>query len=211
MSGTSCQNRKEGYCDVTLLILFFFMKFSALRYARPSLSKGFSLIELLLVLGVLAILLVAAFVVYPQVRDRNQANKEIVNMAAIRANVNNLYASKPSNYTGLTNQVALAAKVFPADMAPPGATQATSAWGRPVEVTSDNPSGQRFFRIRYLGMSSNLCTLILPSVAKDYEEVVLYLSQGGGLIFNRESTISDLITACGSDESGVLDIVFVAK
>lgn len=211
MSGTSCQNGKEGYCDVTLLILFFFMKFSALRYARPSLSKGFSLIELLLVLGVLAILLVAAFVVYPQVRDRNQANKEIVNLSVIRANVNNLYASKPSNYTGLTNQVALDAKVFPSDMAPPGATEATSAWGRRVEVTSDNPSGQRFFRTRYQGMSSNLCNLIVPSVAKDYEEIVVYLSQGGGLILNKESSISDIINVCSSDEQGTLDIVFVAK
>jgi prepilin-type N-terminal cleavage/methylation domain-containing protein len=184
---------------------------SALRHARPSSNKGFSLIELLLVLGVLAILLVAAFVVYPQVRDRNQANKEIMNLSVIRANVNNLYASKPSNYTGLTNQVALDAKVFPSDMAPPGATQATSAWGQPVEVTSDNPSGQRFFRTRYRGMSSNLCTLMVPSVAKDYEEIVVYLSQGGGLIINKQTSISDIINFCGSDEQGTLDIVFVAK
>ena len=47
-------------------------------------SAGFSLIELLLVLGIIAILLVAAFVVYPQVRDRNQANVEVTNLATMK-------------------------------------------------------------------------------------------------------------------------------
>lgn len=45
-------------------------------------SKGFSLIELLLVLGVVAVLLVAAFVIYPQVRDRSRTNRAIANIAS---------------------------------------------------------------------------------------------------------------------------------
>ena len=75
--------------------------------------RGFSLIELLLVLGVLAFFLIAAFVIYPSVRDRNQANSEAQNLSAIKANVNTLYAGKGGNYRGLTPGVANQARVFP--------------------------------------------------------------------------------------------------
>lgn len=58
----------------------------------PRFQKGFSLIELLLVLGVLAILLIAAFVVYPQVRAQNLINKEIVGLNAAYAKLQNVYS-----------------------------------------------------------------------------------------------------------------------
>lgn len=99
-------------------------------------SRGFSLIELLLVLGIIAVLLVAAFVVYPQVRDRNQANKAITDMTTIRANVTNLYASRGGRVTGLNNHVARAAKIFPASMYPdPSLSLAYSPWGSLVSLT----------------------------------------------------------------------------
>lgn len=74
------------------------------------------MVELLLVLGIITILLVAAFVVYPQVRDRNQANVEVTNLTTIKASLNSLYASKNQNYDGLTTAVANQARVFPASM-----------------------------------------------------------------------------------------------
>lgn len=96
----------------------------------PKKAAGFSLIELLLVLGVLALLLVAAFVVYPQVRDRNQANQAITDMAAIRSNITNLYASTGSRITGLNNHVARHAKIFPDSMYPdPTLPLAHAPWG----------------------------------------------------------------------------------
>lgn len=58
----------------------------------PRSQKGFSLIELLLVLGVLAILLIAAFIVYPQVRQQNLINKEIVALNAAYAKLQNIYS-----------------------------------------------------------------------------------------------------------------------
>lgn len=58
----------------------------------PRFQKGFSLIELLLVLGVLAILLIAAFIVYPQVRQQNLINKEIVALNAAYAKLQNVYS-----------------------------------------------------------------------------------------------------------------------
>ncbi|EQC2856510.1 type IV pilus major subunit protein BfpA [Salmonella enterica] len=76
-------------------------------------KKGFSLLELLLVLGIIAALVVAAFIVYPKVQASQRAQAESNNIATIQAGV--LYTSA-SSFTGLTNTVAVQAKIFPDNM-----------------------------------------------------------------------------------------------
>ncbi|EKN3682209.1 TPA: prepilin-type N-terminal cleavage/methylation domain-containing protein [Yersinia enterocolitica] len=75
-------------------------------------KKGFSLLELLLVLGIIAALVVAAFIVYPKVQASQRAQAESNNIATIQAGVKALYTSA-SSFTGLTNIVAVQAKIFP--------------------------------------------------------------------------------------------------
>jgi prepilin-type N-terminal cleavage/methylation domain-containing protein len=65
-------------------------------------KKGFSLLELLLVLGIIAALVVAAFIVYPKVQASQRAQAESNNIATIQAGVKALYTSA-SSFTGLTN------------------------------------------------------------------------------------------------------------
>ncbi|MBN3146279.1 prepilin-type N-terminal cleavage/methylation domain-containing protein [Pectobacterium brasiliense] len=77
--------------------------------------KGFSLLELLLVLGIVAGLVVSAFIVYPKVQAAQRVEMESKNIAAIQAGVKALYASAP-DYSGLNNTVALNASIFPDSM-----------------------------------------------------------------------------------------------
>ena len=142
-------------------------------------ARGFSLIELLLVLGVLAILLVAAFVVYPQVRDRNQANAEVSNLTTIKANINNLYASKGGNYTGLTNTVALNARAYPQNMviaagADPVANPAAAAaaWGGAV-TTVVNAGSARLFDITYAAVPDGVCLGLVSGAAGNFENITV--------------------------------------
>lgn len=58
---------------------------------------GFSLIELLLVLGIVCILLVASFVIYPQVRDARLGNDEAARFSATAAGLSAYYAEVPSH------------------------------------------------------------------------------------------------------------------
>jgi prepilin-type N-terminal cleavage/methylation domain-containing protein len=149
-------------------------------------AKGFSLIELLLVLGVLAILLVAAFVVYPQVRDRNQANAEVSNLTALKANITNLYASRGGNYDGLNTGVANQARAFPSSMngGRYGASiQPAAAWGGNVTVavnaapttTTQTPSGvlsaNRSFSITYAGVPDGVCLGLVSGAASNFQGV----------------------------------------
>lgn len=62
--------------------------------------KAFSLIEMLLVLGVLAVILIAAFVVYPKVRSELAIKKELEFVSLVEAKVRNSFAST-GNYNGL--------------------------------------------------------------------------------------------------------------
>lgn len=135
-------------------------------------AKGFSLIELLLVLGVLAILLVAAFVVYPQVRDRNQANAEVSNLTTIKANINNLYASRGGNYDGLTNEVAVNARAFPQNMVVGDATAADAvqaAWGGVVAV--DEGATAREFTITYNEVPQGVCLGLVSGAAGNFSGI----------------------------------------
>ncbi|MFN0462872.1 type 4 pilus major pilin, partial [Salmonella enterica subsp. enterica serovar Infantis] len=73
------------------------------------------LLELLLVLGIIAALVVEAFIVYPKVQASQRAQAESNNIATIQAGVKALYTSA-SSFTGLTNTVAVQAKIFPDNM-----------------------------------------------------------------------------------------------
>lgn len=148
-------------------------------------AKGFSLIELLLVLGVLAILLVAAFVVYPQVRDRNQANAEVSNLTAIKANITNLYASRGGNYDGLTTDVANQARAFPSSMNGGSYTAGTTinaAWGG--EVTVEEGTNNRLFEIEYTAVPDGVCLGLVSGAASNFQQVEI----GGTGVFTSGST-----------------------
>lgn len=65
-----------------------------LNYKRKS-KKGFSLLELLLVLGIIAALVVAAFIVYPKVQASQRAQAESNNIATIQAGVKHSIRQHP--------------------------------------------------------------------------------------------------------------------
>lgn len=55
------------------------------RSAFRAVAAGFSLVELLLVLGVMACLIVSSFVIYPQVNAANKANNIVQTLRDVRA------------------------------------------------------------------------------------------------------------------------------
>ena len=133
-------------------------------------KKGFSLLELLLVLGIIAALVVAAFIVYPKVQASQRAQAESNNIAAIQAGVKALYTSA-SSFTGLTNSVAVQAKIFPDNMlsGSGSAAKPINAFKGNVTLAADKtgPSGAdgSSFTITYENVPASECTKIITAAA----------------------------------------------
>ncbi|WP_434659354.1 type 4 pilus major pilin [Klebsiella sp. MISC125] len=136
-------------------------------------KKGFSLLELLLVLGIIAALVVAAFIVYPKVQASQRSQAESNNIATIQAGVKSLYTSS-SSFTGLSNSVAVQAKIFPDNMLSGSGSSATpiNAFKGAVmlEPANTGPSGAEgsSFTITYNNVPASECTKIITAAAGNF-------------------------------------------
>lgn len=195
-------------------------------FVQRAQQRGFSLIELLLVLGVLAVFLITAFVFYPQVRDRNQANAEATNLTAIKANINNLYASKSGNYRGLNQAVANQARAFPVSMNGndfSSSAAITSSWGSPVSIavnaapttTTQTPGrslgANRSFSVTYTDVPAGVCLPLVTAAAMNFQgvrvgstEVMTGGGAGGQIGF-------DPSIASGACVDGAATVVFTSS
>ncbi|HAT7491864.1 TPA: prepilin-type N-terminal cleavage/methylation domain-containing protein [Raoultella ornithinolytica] len=136
-------------------------------------KKGFSLLELLLVLGIIAALVVAAFIVYPKVQASQRAQAESNNIATIQAGVKALFTSA-SSFTGLTNSVAVQAKIFPDNMlsGSGSAAKPINAFKGNVTLAAANtgPSAATAssFTITYENVPASECTKIITAAAGNF-------------------------------------------
>lgn len=78
-------------------------------------NKGFSLVELILVLSVIAGLSITAFLLYEKVSNESIVKAESQNMSVVLAGTKSLYSGK-KNYDGLSNSILVNADVFPKGM-----------------------------------------------------------------------------------------------
>ncbi|AUT94412.1 prepilin-type N-terminal cleavage/methylation domain-containing protein [Citrobacter freundii] len=138
-------------------------------------KKGFSLLELLLVLGIISALVVAAFIVYPKVQASQRAQAESNNIATIQAGVKALYTSA-SSFTGLTTSVAVQAKIFPDNMLSVSgsdtAAKPINAFKGDVLVASDSTGPSKTsgssFTITYKNVPAAECTKIITAAAGNF-------------------------------------------
>lgn len=162
--------------------------FTSLSSHGPK-QRGFSLIELLLVLGVLAILLVAAFVVYPQVRKQQLVNEQVTNTRLIMEGIRAVYGNRP--YTTLDQNFLLAAKLVPAKMIVDGRIQnhwggnfLVAGWG---ETPGAMGTGVRYSRMRLiqLGIPQEYCVPMAMGLAGMSER--LYVAPFGSTVWEESN------------------------
>jgi prepilin-type N-terminal cleavage/methylation domain-containing protein len=177
------------------------MKKMTLLKNRKS-KKGFSLLELLLVLGIIAALVVAAFIVYPKVQASQRSQAESNNIATIQAGVKALYTAA-STYTDLDNSVAVQAKIFPDNMLSGSGSSATpiNAFKGAVTVASAStgPSSTdgSSFTIEYENVPAAECTKIITATAGNF-----YIASVNGTEVKSAGGSLNVGTAASSCESG---------
>lgn len=173
---------------------------------------GFSLVEILLVLGIIAILAIAAFIIFPQVQASNRANTEQTNITTLAAGIKNLYGAT-RNYNGVSATVVNQARIAPASMngGDPAATALSSSWSADVAIAPSAavagppaiPAG-RAFTITYSAMPSEVCTKLVPGLLQNFEAI-----QVGSTNLTKTTAPGAVVTACNAG-AGTVDVVFTS-
>lgn len=137
-------------------------------------NKGFSLLEILLVLAIAAALVIGAFMVYPKVKAAQQADIEAKNISTIVAGVKTLYGSV-SNYKGLDNTVAINAKIVPENMldGTPDGIYSSFKGAVTISANGNTHSGEddSGFFIRYVRLMPEVCSKLVSNVQSTFYEI----------------------------------------
>ncbi len=136
-------------------------------------KKGFTLIEILLVVGFIALAGSGIYIVYSKVTLSNQANTEGRNLDTLRAGIKSLYASQSST-TGLTNTVVNQAQITPASMTDGTAGGILNSFGGTATIVPQNLGGtNNGFRITYTIVPSAVCTKLATGTGGQFDQLTV--------------------------------------
>ena len=145
-------------------------------HGGPAHQEGVSLIELMLVAGVIAVGTAAVLLVYQNVSASSKLNNESKNLSDLTQKITTSYAAS-GNFSGLTTESAQQENLFPSAMVASGSNEVTSGWGTPVRVlaTSVNINGvsrnNGGFVIAYDRLPAKACVDLISDAAPRFGDI----------------------------------------
>lgn len=140
-------------------------------------SAGYSLIELLIVVAIIAGLVGLAFMIVPGIRAGNRANSEAQHIQALATGVKDVYGTA-RNFGTLTNTVMINAGKIPDDMNLVG-TNVNNVWNGAVTIAPSTPNTR--YTITYVGVPKAECVKMATILAPSF----LIMTIGGTEIVNK--------------------------
>jgi type II secretory pathway pseudopilin PulG len=136
---------------------------------------GATLLELTMVVGIIAIIAIAAISYYNTTSHSNKINDEVKNVNTLTAAVRNMFDSQ-GDYAGLTNAVILKSGAFPDRMRVAGSTTLIkNAWvnnGVNLGTVAYQGTTNAAFTVSYLLIPERACTDIVSRTYRYYQDVV---------------------------------------
>ena len=146
---------------------------------KIKIKKGFTLVEILLVVGFIALAGIGIYTVYTKVQMSNSALNESRNINLIKAGIKNLYGSS-QGYTGLTNSVLNDARATPDSMRKLPYTSPdniiTNSFGGAVTVLPATLGGAGLnngFQITYPKVPGEVCSRLVTMMDKNIEQITV--------------------------------------
>ena len=129
---------------------------------KPKKVAGFTLIETLVVLGIVAIVITAIVMKAGSANNKAKAQNMISDVATMVADIKNAYSSSSNGYNGLDNQAAINLKVVSADLPINGANIKDQFPSGTVTIATD--SSNDFFTIVYTNIPSDVCSQVITTI-----------------------------------------------
>lgn len=175
-------------------------------------KKGFTLIEILLIVGFIALAGLSIYSIYGKVKMSSSALTEGKNLDTLRAGVKNLYGNTQT-YVGLTNAILNDARATPDSMRiipyTGGSTSIINTFGGTVTVLPTSLGGgtNNGFQITYANVPGEVCTKLIMGTGSGWNQITV--SSGVIKVFGTNSiSIPGLATACSADTGTGLTIKF---
>lgn len=169
---------------------------------RARVSKGFGLLEVILVFAIVIGAAAVVFTVFQSARPSANAANEASNLSTIATNLKSTFGIS-HNYARLDTQQANFAGAIPKSMAV-GTTAAESQWG-PVTIggkaaTATKPST---FGVTYTSVPSDTCFKLVAGVEGFFDDINVY---GKSVFVSGKPINSKILKQCAG--ASVVNIVF---
>lgn len=175
-------------------------------------GKGFTLVEILLVVGFIALAGIGIYTVYTKVQMSNAAFQEGKNLDTIRAGTKNLFGGT-QNYQNISNAVLNDARITPDSMRPipyqQGATSITNSFGGVVKVEAAALGGgtNNGFRVTYPKVPGAVCAKLVTGAGTGWDQITV-----DGQVVKTFGTgnldIVNMTKQCAGDGGDGIDILF---
>ena len=170
---------------------------------KKRINKGFTLTEVLLAIGISALIIITIFIAYPRAVASKNARAEVSNISTIRAGMSSLFAGVPlesQSTSSNMNSIFVKAGVVPDDMIS-NASSGTleNIWGGDVYLGTTAINGRKSFAIQYNFVPVEECVKMVTAAAPFFDQIIIaakFSSNTGGIMSGGG------YTAAGMDDSG---------
>lgn len=167
-------------------------------------NSGFTLLEILLVIGVVAVFGVVVYATLDKVNSANAAKKEVDNLSILRAGIANGYSGQ-SGYPGLTALVTINGKFAPDSMVNAAGTGLINSWGGAITVTPvkfpSSATANNAFQIVYPLVPAKSCNKFVSDVASSFNRVTIGTTvvKDDSVATTKNLDVAALATQCAVD------------
>ena len=176
-------------------------------------QRGFTLIEIAIVIGIGTVLLYVVMKVIPDLLADNKSNGELQELPSIIANIQKNYSNAPT-YAGATLDAVIRLNALPAERVTipgAGAATATNRWGGTITMSVANLSATNdIVRLVYTNIGERACKSVIQGVAgltrRIYVDSANGGAAGGGTIVKADGAALDIAalgTACGTGANSI--------
>jgi type II secretory pathway pseudopilin PulG len=137
-------------------------------------TKGYTLIEILLVTGFIAVATIGVYTIFNKAKDISIANDEAKIVDHFRTEIARMYENSPS-YTGLDNIAVNTAKVTPINMTTANPNEIFNKFGGTVTINPITYSGvtDSGFRITYPNIRIASCSYMVLSLMGGFNSITV--------------------------------------